>query len=693
MFCAQVRLHPVDARVTLKGGLTPLTRKEVARACGNTSVDAVSAAVGQLDTAQLKVDALYLDDALARTAEGLGRRVARHYLQTLLKQAHRVCGSLDIVRAPMSAASSLGGGVMDLVYQPVQGASTGGASGLASGVARGSASAVGGAFDAATGVVSSVTASTGSALAALTMDSSYQTSRATRRAQEANKARGASSSSTSLADSVQKHSKVAAEVVRGAQDLGGGIFEGVTGIVVEPYKSISRGDDAIDVAKATARGLVGVAIKPAVGVVDMTTRAVEGVRTAGKYANDSFQSAVSASLAAKKLKRRSSISEAPWRRKARLDPHCPWSRLSHSRMVLSGSSFRMLDSEAAEAQQCLRLTSDSNERFDMVLKHGAALDNFGDVRWFGQRTHSIEYCSDDDGDEDPSGNQRRKARTRVTRRWVLASSTSLQYVQDLAADDDRRCRIVWEAPLSDIVGVESGSDDDDDVRVVFGVPVDETPRKWCKRHIPDQKSRVSCVVGLEVACLLRDGSASLPRRAAPNKALVSDGATYISNPQKGAKRSKRRLVLRGGCLYAYRDVNKSLGGKDTPELSRALILRDTFVEPVSRRANPPAALRPDERDRALLLLPTEAPKLRAVRVRAASGAYLTNVLDDEKLEQVCLLFESGSDASMWLEALRGAAAPSGSSPPPGDAVALSLDCAGVPREARRLLAARLRRGL
>ena len=165
----------------------------------------------------------------------------------------------------------------------------------------------------------------------------------------------------------------------------------MTGIVVEPYKSISRGDDAIDVAKATARGLVGVAIKPAVGVVDMTTRAVEGVRTAGKYANDSFQSAVSASLAAKKLKRRSSISEAPWRRKARLDPHCPWSRLSHSRMVLSGSSFRMLDSEAAEAQQCLRLTSDSNERFDMVLKHGAALDT-RDVRLFGQRTHSIEYC-------------------------------------------------------------------------------------------------------------------------------------------------------------------------------------------------------------------------------------------------------------------------------------------------------------
>ena len=62
------------------------------------------------------------------------------------------------MRAPMSAASSLGGGVMDLVYQPVQGVADGRRLGSSFCVARGSASAVGGAFDAATGVVSSVTA-------------------------------------------------------------------------------------------------------------------------------------------------------------------------------------------------------------------------------------------------------------------------------------------------------------------------------------------------------------------------------------------------------------------------------------------------------------------------------------------------------------------------------------------------------
>ena len=695
VFCAQVRLHPVDARVTLKGGLTPLTRKEVARACGITSVDAVSAAVGQLDTASLRVDALYLDDALARTAEGLGRRVARHYLQTLLKQAHRVCGSLDIVRAPMSAASSLGGGVLDLVYQPVQGASTGGASGLASGVARGSASAVGGAFDAATGVVSSVTASTGSALAALTMDASYQTSRATRRAQEANQNKS-QGTSTSLADSVQRHSKVAAEMVRGAQDLGGGIFDGVTGIVVEPYKSVCRGDDALDVAKATARGLVGVAIKPAVGVVDMTTRAVEGVRTAGRYANDSFQSAVLPSMA-KKLKRRSSLSDAPWRRRARLDPHCPWSRLSHARVVKDGPRFKTLDAEAAEAQQCLRLVADGDERLEACLEYGAALDDVGDVRWFGKRTHFIGQGSDAEDEDAPSapcstptGARRRRARTRVCRRWVLAASEQLQYVRDDADTDDRRPRVVWEAPLGDVVGVESGSDDDDDLRVVFGVPPDETPRKWCKRHIPDARARVSCVVGLEISHALRDGAASLPRRAAPNRALVCDGVLYIANPQKGAKRSRRRLVLRGGCLYAYRDVDKSLGGRDTPELSRAVVLRDTFVDRASRA--PPPALRPDECQRALVLAPTEGPKLRAVRVRAASGAYLTAVLPDADAQSVCLLFESVAEAAAWLEALRRAAAPV-SSPPPGDVVSLPVDCAGVSRADRALLAARLRKGL
>lgn len=374
----------------------------------------------------------YLDDAFAATAETLGRRVARHYFLTLFRQAHRVCGSLDLVtRAPMHAVRSVGGGVQDLLWQPVDGLSSGGARGLASGAARGAGSLVGGTFDAGMGVASAVTAGAAGALAALSMDSAYQTKRSVARAAEQNDRRGKGVSSANnpsksqLADAVEKRSRVAAEVVRGAQDLGSGIFDGVTGIVVEPYRAVARGGDAVDVMRATARGLVGVAIKPAVGVIDMSNRAVEGVRgpersrpklfeetngtapantphslncakrrlpraaqvrTAGKYATDTFQAAVTtkddAGDDARSRAARMGRHGPAWRRRARLDPASPWARLAHPRLV--GPNGSRVDAEAAETLQVLRLAAgrdDGDRRVHRTLAFGAALDDAGGVRW------------------------------------------------------------------------------------------------------------------------------------------------------------------------------------------------------------------------------------------------------------------------------------------------------------------------
>ena len=62
----------------------------------------------------------------------------------------------------------------------------------------------------------------------------------------------------------------------------------------------------------------------------------------------------------------------------------------------------------------------------------------------------------------------------------------------------------------------------------------------------------------------------------------------------------------------------------------------------------------------------------------------------------CLLLLATGAAAFQAPAVArpaSAVAPAQPAAPPGDAVALALDCAGVPREARRLLAARLRRGL
>jgi hypothetical protein len=110
--------------------------------------------------------------------------------------------------------------------------------GLASGVARGTGSLIGGTLDGGLGVVSSVTAGVGGAVAALSMDQAYTTKRAFARAAEQNARRGGAAGGiarTPFADSVARRSRVAAEMVRGAHDLGSGIFDGVTGIVVEPY--------------------------------------------------------------------------------------------------------------------------------------------------------------------------------------------------------------------------------------------------------------------------------------------------------------------------------------------------------------------------------------------------------------------------------------------------------------------------
>lgn len=54
----QVRLHPLDVRVTLKGGLSPGARAEVARVSGSGGVEGTIAVIGQLDDAKLAVDAL-----------------------------------------------------------------------------------------------------------------------------------------------------------------------------------------------------------------------------------------------------------------------------------------------------------------------------------------------------------------------------------------------------------------------------------------------------------------------------------------------------------------------------------------------------------------------------------------------------------------------------------------------------------
>ena len=63
----------------------------------------------------------------------------------------------------------------------------------------------------------------------------------------------------------------------GGKELGKGIYEGVSGVVVSPYRGWQEGG-VMGFGKGVAKGLLGVALKPAVGVCDLASRATQGIR-------------------------------------------------------------------------------------------------------------------------------------------------------------------------------------------------------------------------------------------------------------------------------------------------------------------------------------------------------------------------------------------------------------------------------
>jgi hypothetical protein len=69
--------------------------------------------------------------------------------------------------------------------------------------------------------------------------------------------------------------------MQGAKELASGVFDGVTGIVMEPFKGAER-DGITGFGKGIVRGVVGVALKPVVGVFDFGARTFE-VRTCIPY--------------------------------------------------------------------------------------------------------------------------------------------------------------------------------------------------------------------------------------------------------------------------------------------------------------------------------------------------------------------------------------------------------------------------
>jgi hypothetical protein len=226
----------------------------------------ISGALSDVAGAQFRLNALMLEHALV-TWPQLYKAVSQSYTQRALSQLYKIVFSAEILGNPIGLVNNLGSGVRDFFYEPAMGIVKS-PQDFGEGIARGTLSLVHhttfGAFD----YLAKTSSALGAGVALLSLDASFLSERRSR-----------------LIGEEPKH--VGDGMLLGALSLGDGIFNGLSGIVMQPV----IGAEAEGVAgffKGMGKGILGVAVRPTVGVFDMVSRMFVGIRnTAAMLGTDS----------------------------------------------------------------------------------------------------------------------------------------------------------------------------------------------------------------------------------------------------------------------------------------------------------------------------------------------------------------------------------------------------------------------
>ena len=211
--------------------------------------------IPNVESAPLNLNALLLKHSFV-SSDQLRNRILQHYKTQVMRQMYAILGSFEALGNPISLVSNLGTGVKDLFYEPAKGIAISPEE-FGAGLRRGGRSfvskSVAGLFDS----TSKVLRAFGSGVAIMSLDDEYQARRdlAKRRDQPTNALAGA---------------------VTGLKEFGEGLAEGVAGIFVQPIKGFQQ-EGALGLAKGVGKGLIGVAVKPVVGTLDLVQRATEGI--------------------------------------------------------------------------------------------------------------------------------------------------------------------------------------------------------------------------------------------------------------------------------------------------------------------------------------------------------------------------------------------------------------------------------
>lgn len=218
----------------------------------------------RLDGASLSFAGVSLRNHIA-TFSQLSTYLGAHYMSSLRQNLPALLGSLAALGNPLGLARGLGDGVSDFVLEPVRGFQKSvqemDASYLVDGVARGTVSlarhTVGGFADSAAALAETFSKN----MAVLTLDRRYAQKR-------------------DRGEDLRTHAgdvNVALGLGSGVQKLALGFIEGVTGVVKAPIRGAEkRGFEGF--AKGIGKGLLGLLVKPIIGISDGFTDVMIGVK-------------------------------------------------------------------------------------------------------------------------------------------------------------------------------------------------------------------------------------------------------------------------------------------------------------------------------------------------------------------------------------------------------------------------------
>jgi len=211
--------------------------------------------LANIDHAPLELNGLLLKNPFD-TRKALIDRIVGHYTTQVIRQGYKILGSFEFIGSPINLISTLGTGFYDFFYEPAKGIVKSPKE-FGIGIAKGTRSLVKNSIFGIFNTATKISGSIGKGVSSLSMDSDYIRERQERNARE-------------------KPKHLGEGVLFGVRDFGLGVVKGISGIIEEPIKGAAN-EGIEGFFKGIGRGVIGAAVKPAVGAIDLATQTTKGI--------------------------------------------------------------------------------------------------------------------------------------------------------------------------------------------------------------------------------------------------------------------------------------------------------------------------------------------------------------------------------------------------------------------------------